>query len=316
VKRFLIITEENVFATYSGTPVQTYPRLDQSDAFKVMTQLEFWTIMSGNGYAVQALQGSQTQALGATLSTPLCYSNASMLLSLCCQRINSAQTSPWPTTEAVGDLASATFDYAWTFTDNLSLNTRRFLGCKVASWSITASRDNPVARLSMTIVGSTPQGNTWDSSSNPSLTAPADSVFPTDPVLFQHLKSQLTINNVARSNFQSITISSTNKLKAYFDEAHFASLIRHNGRSFKLSGNSRLKHSPDDRATYEADTTLATTSIAFTNGTHTITFAMNANSYFDSIGENFPLDEDIYYDWSIMNQLDTSATTDFTFTYA
>jgi Phage tail tube protein len=319
MKRFLRISEEAAFGVFpTSSPVQAYVRLDQPDAFKVMTKPEFWTIMSGSGYAVQALFGSQVTTLGATLSTPLCYSQASMLLGLCQSRINSAQTAPWTTTEAVGDLASASFEFAWTTTTETIIR-KRFLGCKVAQWSITCSRDAPVARLSMTLIGSVPQGNTFDDSSDPSADAfpePADSVFPTDVVLFQHLKGGLSLNNVARSNFQSITISSTNSIKAYFDESRFASLIRHNGRSLKLSGVSRLKATPYDRATYETATVLASTSnLEWNNGTDTITFDFGGQSYFDSIDEQMPIDEEIYYSWDVMNQLDTSAGYDFAFAY-
>ena len=81
-------------------------------------------------------------------------------------------------------------------------------------------------------------------------------MFPTSPVLFQHLKSGLTINNTAHTNFQSLAFNCTNRIKPYFDESRFANLIRFNGRTTTLSGNSRLKASPDDRTSYESATTL------------------------------------------------------------
>jgi hypothetical protein len=315
MKRSLCISQESVFNTYhSTTPTAIYPRLDSADAFKVMTVPEFWTIMSGSGFAVPALYGTQTTGLAATLSFPLHYSQASFVLGWALQRITGG-TSPWTTSEANGDLASCTLDYIWTNVDGTE-RTKRFKGCKVASFGVSASRDNPVMRCQLGLVASTPEGNSYDSSVDPTLSDPADTVFPTDPVLFQHLKGGLTIGGTARSNFQSIGFSVQNKLKAYFDESRFANLIRFGGRASTLTGNSRLKPTPNDRATYEAGTAVASTNtVVFTNGTHTITLNLNANNYFSSINENFPLDEEIYFDWQLSNLLDTSAGSDFSFSF-
>src|SRR5438270_7971347 len=115
MKRFLTLTQEGVFGTFhSSSPVQIHIRLDQTDSFKVMTTPEFWQIMSGSGFAVPALFGSETTGLAATLQCPLCYSQASFLLGLGLPRINAGQTAPWVTTELAGDLASATADFGWT----------------------------------------------------------------------------------------------------------------------------------------------------------------------------------------------------------
>lgn len=317
MKRFLTITQEAAFGVYHvASPVAINLRLDTPDSFRVMTVPEFWTIMSGSGFAVPALYGTQTTGLAATLRTPLDYAQASFLLGWSFTRINAGQTAPWTTTEIAGDLASCTCDYGWTNVDG-TLRTKRFLGTKVATARLTGSRSSPVVYLELGLVASTPQGNTFDSSPDPTLSAPADSTFPTTPVLFQHARGGLTINNVAHTNFQSLTLNVQNRLKAYFDESRFANLIRMNGRGTTLSGNSRLKASPDDRAAYESATTLASANtLVFANGTHTITFTLNAQNYFSSINEHFPLDEEIYYDWTVQNQLDPAATEDFHFTYA
>ena len=171
--------------------------------------------------------------------------------------------------------------------------------------------------VTLGIIASTPQGNAWDSSSDPSLSVPADSVFPTTPVLFQHAAGGLSINNASRSNFQSLQFSVQNRIKAYFDESHFANLIRMNGRTSTLSGNSRLKATPFDRTSYDNAATLASANtLTFTNAgaTHSIAFTLNAQNYFSAYKESIPLDEESYVLWTIQNLLDTSATTDFTFT--
>jgi Phage tail tube protein len=317
MKRQLTITQEAAFGVYhTSSPVAINIRLDTPDSFRVMTVPEFWSIMSGSGFAVPALFGTQTTGLAATLRTPLDYAQASFLLGWSLQRINAGQTSPWTTTEIAGDLASCTCDYLWSNVDGTT-RTKRFLGAKVATFGLSASRQSPVVYLELGLVASTPQGNTYDSSSDPTLSIVADSTFPTTPVLFQHARAGLTINNVAHTNFQSLSFSVQNRLKAYFDESRFANLIRMNGRTTTLSGSSRLKASPDDRTSYESAATLASANtLVFTNGTHTITFTLNAQNYFSQINESFPLDEEIYYSWTMQNLLDTAATTDFTFTYA
>jgi hypothetical protein len=313
MKRFLRITEEAVFGTYASGGTAIYIRLNTANAFRVMTVPEFWTVMSGSGFAVPALWGSQTSGLAATLTTPLDYAQAALLLGWATTRINTGQTLPWVTTEIAGDLASATLDYVWTYVTG-ALRAKRFLGGKVATVGLAASRDSPVVMLTLGIIASTPQGNAWDSSSDPTIAAPADSVFPVTPVLFQHMTGGLTINNVARSNFQSIGFSTQNRIKAYFDESHFANLIRMNGRATTLSGNSRLKSTPDDRTSFETAAQLVTANtVVFTNAaaSHTVTITLNNQNYFGSVAEQFPLDEEVYYDWSINNVLDTAATTDF-----
>ncbi len=323
MKRWLRLSQEGVFGTFhTSSPVQIWPRLSSADSFKVMTTPEFWTIMSGSGFAVEALVGTQTTGLAATLTCPLCYAEASFLLGGALTRINSGQTAPWVTTEIAGDLASFTADYAWTNVDG-TIRRKRFLGCKIVTVELSGSRDSQVVMGTFGIIGSTPQGNSFDASSDPDgtvLPEPADSVFSTDPVLFEHARSGLHINNVARSNFQSLSFSCQSKCKAYFDESRFANLIRMNGRTVTLSGNSRLKATPDDRALYEAATNLIdVNTLVFTNGTHTITLDFQGANYFTSIGEAFPLDEEIYFSWAVKNQLDTSETgnnPDFTFTYA
>ena len=316
MRRFLRISQEAVFGVFpTSSPVQIEVRLDQPDAFQVMTKPEFWTIMSGSGFAVQALFGSQVSPLGATLSIPLDYAQAAFLLGWAGGIINTGQTSPWTTTEIAGDLASCSIEYGFTNTDG-TLRRKRFLGCKIAAWGITCSRGAPVARLNLTIIGSTPQGNAFDASSDPTAGAfpqPADSVFPTTPLLFQHLKSGLTIGATSRSNFQSLGVNVTNRIKPYFDESRFANLIRFNGRNTVLNGISRLKATPDDRTAYESETVQATNSVEWNNGTHTVTLTLNSQCYFSSIGEQFPIDEEIYFAWALQNQLDTTATTDFTF---
>lgn len=323
MKRFLRLTKEQAYGVFDLTsPVQINIRLDQPDSFRVMTSPEIWQIMSGSGFAVPALNGTEVTGLACTLQTPLLYTHAPFLLDSACTRINAGQTLPWVTTELAGDLPSFSADFAWTNFDG-TIRRKRFLGIKVATMGLSGSRDSPVMRLSLGLIGSTPQGNSYDGSSDPSsgeLPEPADSTFATNPVLFEHLRGGVTINNAARTNFQSISISVQNKIKAYFDEFRFANAIRLGGRTVTVSGTSRLKASPDERALYEANTNLASANtLVFTNAVNTITLAFLNHNYYSSMEESLPLDEEIYFNWTMQNALDAAQTAinpDFTFTYA
>ena len=96
------------------------------------------------------------------------------------QTINAGQTTPWVTTEPPGDLASVSIYHAITRSDG-TIKRRVYLGCKVDGWDLDVSEDSTIATLSLDISGSTPQGNQFDSSTDPTagtFPAPTDSPQP------------------------------------------------------------------------------------------------------------------------------------------
>jgi Phage tail tube protein len=316
MKRFLTITQEAAFGTYNGAGTAINIRLSSAGAFSPMEKPDFYTVMDGSGLGVQVLAGSQTVTLAGTLTTELTYSQAAFLLGWSCTRINAGQTLPWVTTELPNDLPSCTIDYARSYMDNAAFHTKRYLGCKVASLGLSGSKDSPKLMATIGIVASTVQGNQFDASSDPVITAPALTTYPTDLAVFQQCRGTVTIRNVSRSNFDSFNLTLTNKVKPYWDESRYANAIRLGGRSFTVSSRFRKKSTIDDwTPLFGVTSQIATTSWVFTGGAggaHTITFGANAQSYISSLDEESPIDEEHYYTLSIMNQLDQSAAGDFT----
>lgn len=312
-RRFLRITQESSFGTY--TPNAGGPSLNPSvvirgngpNYFRPFTKPQLWQIMDTSGQNIPALVGSEVTMVGGQLVTQLYASQAQFLLQWGLQRINTAQTSPWTTTELPYDLASCTIDFGYT-RGTTAIKRTRYLGCKVVSGSIACSTDAPVCILTLNIVGSTPQGNTFDSSTDPDATVfpePALTAYPIDPYLFQHTLGALTIGS-ARTKYDKLSIEWTNQCKAYFDENRFANAVKMNGRTIKWSSHLRLKPTPDDRAsTYEVVSASAG-SVVFDNGTNTCTLDFNGQNFMEDLQEDLPLDEEFYYDLNLFSALDSS----------
>jgi hypothetical protein len=314
--RFLRITEEAAFGVFNTTsPVSIAVRLSGDNAFTPMTDPEFFTVMDGSGLGVPALFGSATSANTSTLTTELTYSQAAILLGWATQRINSGQTTPWATTELPNDLASCTLDFAWSQFDTTTLKTKRYLGAKVASLNLAGAKDSPKVMATFALVASTPQGNTFDSSTDPTLTAPALTAYPTDVVVFQHLKGNMTIDSVSRSNIESFNLSVQNVMVPYWDESRFPNAIRLGGRTVTASAKWRLKSSVSDRTAYESTATQSAL-FEFINpgATHTISFNFNGNGYISAYKEDLPLQREVYYNWSYASYLDATAGSDLTVT--
>jgi Phage tail tube protein len=311
--RYLRLTEEAAYGTFPGSPVSIYPRLSGPNAFVHMTNPDFFEVMDGSGLNVPVLAGTATTAVSGQLTTELTYTQAAILLGAGCTRINAGQTAPWTTTELPNDLASFAADFAYQPFDSTTYQKKRFLGCKANSVKLTGSKDQPKMMLSMGITGSTPQGNSYDASSDPTFSNQALSSYPTDVVLFQHLKSGFTAFGGSVTNFDSVSIEFQNLLKPYWDEGRFCNALRLGGRRITVNANLRLKSAGSDRTRYENNTKGAL-QLVFTNGTNTITFNFESQCYLKPIREDFPLTEETYYQATYNVLLDQSAGTDFALT--
>lgn len=311
MQRFLRITEEAQFGVFNNSGNSIYIRLSGDNGFQPMTDPEFWTVMDGSGLSVPALFGSETSSNTSTLTTELTYTQAAILLGWALQRINTAQTTPWVTTELPNDLASCTLDFAWSQFDTTVMKTKRYLGCKVGSLTLSGAKDSPKMMATMALVASTPQGNSFDSSSDPTLIAPALSVYPTDVVVFQNLAHNVQIATVGRSNFENFSLSVQNVLVPYWDESRYPNAIRLGGRAVSFSSRFRLKSTVSDRNTYEQHTQQSAV-YQFINAaaTHNVTFNFNGNGYISSYKEDLPLNREVYYDYTYSSYLDATAGSD------
>lgn len=330
MRRIFRGTAEQVFGVYdtSSPAYHSYLPMDTANNFKPMTMRPRWSLQDPSGQNVARLTGSEVVGVQGKLTTRSYWESAQQWC-LWPSRVNSGATLPWPNDQKQYDLASQTLDFGYTYDDD-SLKRKRYLGCKVPTARFTCSNDpsNPFLNLDYDIIGSIPQGNPVDSSSDPDSTAFPDMVtgdYPLSPLTFQEcvFSSYHTSANAVNNYFDRFSITITNRVKAYYDNSRFPNRIHCRGRTVTLSVHPLLQVATDARLKYEAVQTLGATTIEFTNpvlgGGNTtydkLKFNFRSQSFLDSINEDMILDEDAYVEWSATAYLDTSAGDDFTITY-
>jgi hypothetical protein len=331
LREYLMIVEESAFKTPVGVPTvwttgttyglanatAYYVRLDGGNGFTMRPRPMQVEIPYGGGLAIGAYRVSDKLECKGNLTLKLCVGQAPFFLSWAGLRINAGQTAPWVTTEPVGDLASCSIYHAIVRSDG-SVKRRVYLGCKVDSWTLSCSEASTVATLSLGLSASTPQGNQFDSSSDPSagtFPAPGDTNFPIDPYLFIHTSGFLTIGGSSRSAITDLTISCQNTLARRFYNSRFLGLLRFVGRRTTLASKLLYAPSPDDRTNYEG-LTSESCSVEFSNGTHNFTMDMKAQNIYDPLEDDLAL-SDLYFQSNTENNLwDSSAGSDFTLTFA
>ena len=336
-REFLLLVQESAYKTPVSSPVvwptasanAFYIRLDGANVFTMRPRPVMVAVPYGGGVAIDAFRVSDKIECKGRLVTKLYAGPLSQfLLQWGSQQVNTAQTSPWTTTEPAGDLASVSIYHAITRSDG-SIKRRVYLGCKVDGWDIDVSEDSTIATLSMDIRGSTPQGNQFDSSTDPTSTtfpAPTDPQMPsgglTGPYVFVHASGGLTIGS-ARTQFQSLKLASKNVLARRFWANRFINLMRFVGRSTTLEAINFYAPSPDDRTSYEgllgfntgAGYTGSTCTFELNNGTHSVTFNLETNSVITTIEDQLPLNDLYTQAMTITNQWDPANSADLTMTF-
>lgn len=322
-REFLRITKESSYGTKKASPTAGVDviviRLAEGNSFTMRPKPRMTRVMYGGGLAIPALTVAGETGVAGTLQTKLCYSQALFLLNWGFTRINAGQTSPWTTTEPVGDLASVTIDHAIQRSDG-TYKRKSYPGCKVAKPKIEGSREAQIVGLNYDVIAQKVVGNTFDASTDPDATAfpaPAETDYPLDVVMFQHSAAGLKIDNggTARTGYESFSVEADNKLDARAYESRWLQFCRFLGRESKLMAKLALKASPDDRAAYEILTAQAV-SLALTNGVNTITLDYKGNNVLDDVADDLPLDKLYEQGLTIFNQFEQSSATDLAFTYA
>jgi hypothetical protein len=319
-REFLYLVQESAYKTPVASPVvgtsAFYIRLDGSNAFTMRPRPVMVAVPYGGGVAIDAFRvADKLECKGRLVCKLYAGALSQFLLQWGAQTINAAQTAPWTTTEPAGDLASVSCYHAIQRSDG-SVKRRVYLGTKVDSWEIDVSQDGTIATISMDLSASTPQGNQFDSSTDPTATtfpAPADPQLPVNPYVFIHASGNLTIGT-ARSTFQSIKIKSKNVLARRYWANRFINLMRFVGRSTTLEAQTFYAPTPDDRTSYEGLTT-ETTTFALNNGTHSITWTLNTASVITSLEDHLPLDDLYTQTLTITNQWDPSAGSDLALSF-
>jgi hypothetical protein len=309
--RFIRLTPEAVSGVYDDEADAIYLRLDTPNQLAPMMDPKFWTVMDGRGVNEPALRGLACVAVGGTLSKlRLCASQAQLLMGWAAQRVTAAPL-PWTTDQRIGDLASMTLEYGWTY-DGLTIKRQRALGVKVATYALEtqASESDPFLYLTLGLVGMVVQGNTLDSSTDPDAAAfpvPALADLPSDFYQIQHSNGQVTLAGSARTKYRKLSIRGNNLVKAAYDSGYFANRVRMNGRRQFLSAE-LLHESGADRTKFEGQTSAGSCSVAFVRGADSMTLNFNSGNYVDGVKEDFVLDEDNYYNLELSNFLNSGAT--------
>jgi hypothetical protein len=330
-REFLMAVQESAFLTPVTTPTvwttsttyglanaqAYYCRLDGGNAFTMRPRPVIVKTPYGGGKAITAYAVSDKIECKGKLTMKLSVSQAPFWLSWAGVNINSGQTTPWVTTEPAGDLTSVSLYHAITM-DSGTVKRRVYLGCKVTDWQLTVSEQSTVCTLSLGIIGSTPQGNQFDSSSDPNSTvfpAAADNNYPVDPYLFIHSAGHVTIGGQARTKYTDLSINCTNAIDYKWYSSRFVQAIRWFGRDTTAAMKVLYSTSPDDRTTYEG-LTSETASIELTNGTHSVTMNLNAQNIYNPFEEDLPLDKIYMFNQTSANMWDASAGSDFTLAFA
>ncbi len=340
-REFLLLVQESAYKTPVATPIYWptasanafYIRLDGANVFSMRPRPVMVAVPYGGGVAIDAFRVADKLECKGRLVTKLYAGPLSQfLLQWAAQQINTGQTSPWTTTEPAGDLASVAIYHAIMRSDG-TIKRRVYLGTKVDGWDLDVSEDGTIATLSMDLSASTPQGNQFDSSIDPTagtFPAPTDSPnqYPgpgvTGPYVFTHASGGLTIGS-ARTQFQSIKLSVKNQIARRFWANRFVNLMRFVGRATTLEAVNFYAPSPDDRTDYEGllgfQTTgtvpYSSTAVTFelNNGTHSVTFGLNNNSVFTTFEDQLPLNDLYTQTMTITNQWDPTAGSDLALTF-
>lgn len=321
-REFLQITKESALGVKKTTPVrgtdQIAIRLEDGNSYTPRATPVTVPVMYGGGYNVEADTISDKMEVKGTLKTTLCYSQASLLLGAALSKINSGQTAPWTTTEPANQYASVWIDHAIWRDDTGTYKRTAYPGCKFDAGNFAVSEDSQKMTVSLDVLGTKYQGNTFDSSVDPTaleFPQPDDDEYPTDYVLFIHSNAALLIDTVAFLKYKSLNFSWQNNHVVEYFANRFVQQQRSWGRKLKLDSDVHLVASPDFRAAFQ---TLAAkdVSVAFTNGTNTLTLDFQGNARIEGLDDDLPLGTNYMRRMSIGSRFDTAAGTDFSFTYA
>ena len=316
---FLWIVKESAYNTQKGSLVagtdSIYVRLSGANRFGMRAVAKKLKIPFGGGFASPGYAKAYQWDIMGSLELELCYGQAQLLLDWALTPINAGQTVPWTTTEPPCDLASCVV-YHGIQRDDGTIKRTRYKGVKVPSARISSSAANGSTMLQLQLRASQKDGNAFYTTTDPDATAfpaPADTAFPTDPVLFYHTNGLISVGG-ALAYVTSIELNIDNHLDHQFFSSPYIVKDRKRGRSATASANVLYTATPNWRSDLEALTSRAA-SFGWTDGTTTLTVDYQGNNLLDTLTDDLQPGQQYMQkvDWEY--QRDTS-TGDITFTLA
>jgi hypothetical protein len=295
-RQYLRLTPEASWGVYAaaGTPILI--PIDKANPFTLRPTPIPWEIRSAGGGNRRVQTGSQRTSCKGALHTLVYGSQAAAL-------------APWICATADGVLGSVTLDHAIQIEDGSTTAYRRYLGVMVEQAQFRCGEDDPLLRLRLDLVAQQPA-----TISGTDLPMPTATDYPSDvPYVFQHLSGGVSVV-ASRAEFASFQCTIKNKLDVRFMASQFPTRIKYCGRDVDLSTQFPYIVTTD-RAHLEA-VDLVAASMTFTNGAHTLGFAMNSKNVIAGVGDDLALDTIFLQGIELHNFFDASADTpnDFTLT--
>ncbi len=191
----------------------------------------------------------------------------------------------------------------------------------VSGFDFSISDGSTVGTLSLDLIAGVRQGNSFDSSTDPSagtFAVPADNNLPTDWFQYIHAGGSnfVTLGGAVRTQFTELHISVKNMIAQAYYANRFPQLLQFLGRTTTVA--TRLLYPPSSQADRTHYETLASESMSIevNNGTHGFTMDFKAQNVFEPLEDDLKM-ADLYYQSSTSNNLwDPTAGTDFALTFA
>jgi hypothetical protein len=289
---FLWVVKESSYGTTMAAPTagtdSIYIRLAGANRFTMRPKRGQIAIQHGGGHSIRGYTAPGKWEVTGNLEVELCYTQAAMLLGWAATRINGAQTAPWTTTDVIGSLASCSVFHGIMRSDG-TIKRLKYKGVKVESWGLATSEDSPVAMLRLGLRAQKHDGNPADASSDPDATAfpaPADTAFPTDPVLFHHLADTGgLVLNAEVSCVNGVSFSGENEMDARYCGSQFLSFHTLRGRKITTEANVLYTASPNWRTDFEAQT-ARTIECLFSNTVRTLNIDLFDNNIMTAVEDD------------------------------
>jgi hypothetical protein len=261
-----------------------------------------WVVRDAAGSNRRVQTGSEQYAARLRVSTMMFYGQAKLFLPAFCTPLGGLPGLKTFTIDQFISLDVSAFTKKYT----------RWLGCTPETLTLRASNSGQGVLLScdMTFVA-----RGW----NHTITAtdfpdPAISAYDySQPAVFQHAAGLCSVNGLT-ANFKSFELSLKNTLDDVYDERPNPTPQYYGARDVDWTMDYRLV-SDIFRSTYESVTPYSA-SIAFTDGTTTVTFNFQDANYTSGLDRQLPLDKAFYESVKGQAYLDTVTGTDLTLTVA
>lgn len=316
---------ESAYGTTKTSPTagtdSIYLNLPDSNAFNSTSVPVPFVTPYGGGFDVGADLSIDHHNTTGKLTTLLYPDQAAFWLGLAVQRINSAQDSPFVTTEPPGDLASFVLYHAIKARSG-TITRHRFPGGKVNNLKLSASRSDPRWKVELDFVFQKQYPHPTGSLAAPDATEfplPTEASYPSNPYLFSETVGEFKRAGTALSQYQSIEINIGNALDPLHFESPWLSTCGAHGRSATINASLLYKTSPDHLTDLQAGTSRAFI-VKLTKGTKILTINFNGANHVSAATYNLGLGKEFIQDIAIMNKWDRTALSgagdDVTYTYA